>query len=271
MLRAPESLPHRRLRPESQRRQYEEFVEQKIEEYKDHLSRPELLGIADDAVRELEMSTADQLVLTEVLMLDHVDRLIRKRLRLPTFRRWRERHRRLRQAQQEPTHWGIDVDSPLRELALCMEDGDSALVVGTGIAPCGYLLAAYESHVVLIDQDLAMVESTERRAASEGLAGRFEALVVSLDGWFPDVAPTLAVIDATVLARLDSSGRHALLSALQRQTTEGGVHTVVPPAPHAEAPPLEDGALETLYDDWEIGRAEHARGTGWFVARKPST
>ena len=155
MLHTPGSLPHRRLRPESQRRQYEEFVEQKIEEYKDHLSRPELLGIADDAVRELELSTADQLVLTEVLMLDHVDRLIRKRLRLPTFRRWRERHRRLRQAQQEPTHWGIDVDSPLRELALCMEDGDSALVVGTGIAPCGYLLAAYESHVVLIDQDLA--------------------------------------------------------------------------------------------------------------------
>jgi hypothetical protein len=42
-------------------------VLQRIEEYKEQLSRTELLAIADEAVRELEVSAEEQLVLTEVL------------------------------------------------------------------------------------------------------------------------------------------------------------------------------------------------------------
>jgi hypothetical protein len=253
-----------RHRPESLRRQYEDFIEQKIEEYKDQLSRVELLGIADEAVRELELSAADQLVLTEVLLLDHVDRLIRKRLRLPTFRRWRERHLRLRRAQQEPTHWGIDAETPLRDWARCLEDGDTALVVGTRIASCAFLLAAYENDVVLIDQQLTMVESVERRAASEGLAGRLHALVVQLGGWFPDVSLSLAVVDPLLLAGLDGTARNDLMRDMLRQTLPGGVHVYAPPPPGSDAVMSFDEVVN-CYGKWKVD-AVGSQACPWLVA-----
>ena len=77
----------------SLRQEYEEFLFQRIEEYKNSLSRAELLEIGDEAVRELEIAAADQYLLTEVLLLEHVDRIIGRRLRLPTFQRWSRRHR----------------------------------------------------------------------------------------------------------------------------------------------------------------------------------
>ncbi len=77
-------------RTQSLRREYEEFILQRIEEYKEQLSRSELLSLGDDAVRELDAGPEGQLVMTEVLLLDHVDRIIKRRLRLPAFRLWRE-------------------------------------------------------------------------------------------------------------------------------------------------------------------------------------
>ncbi|KPJ87466.1 MAG: hypothetical protein AMS18_14565, partial [Gemmatimonas sp. SG8_17] len=100
------------MRQQSLRQEYEEFVLQRIEEYKEQLSRTELLAVADEAVRELEVSAEEQLVLTEVLVLEHVDRLIIRRLRLPTFRRWRERHLELRESQQNHEQWDLDPGTP---------------------------------------------------------------------------------------------------------------------------------------------------------------
>jgi len=90
----PNPQPARRIavKARSLKQEYEEFLLQRIEEFKDQLARDELLAIADEAVRELEMGPEDQLVLTEVLVLEHVDRLITRRLNLPSYRRWRDRH-----------------------------------------------------------------------------------------------------------------------------------------------------------------------------------
>ena len=74
----------RRPQQQSLRQEYAEFLEQRIEEYKEQLSREDLLAIADEAVRELEVASDEQLVLTEVLVLEHVDRLIMQRLALPS-------------------------------------------------------------------------------------------------------------------------------------------------------------------------------------------
>src|SRR5439155_792141 len=78
--------------PRSLKQEYQEFLLQRIEEYKNTLSREELLEIGDEAVRELEESSAGQYLLTEVLLLEHVDRIIARRLRLPAFPRWRLKH-----------------------------------------------------------------------------------------------------------------------------------------------------------------------------------
>src|SRR5438046_2143075 len=140
--------------PRSLKQEYQEFLLQRIEEYKNTLSREELLEIGDEAVRELEASSAGQYLLTEVLLLEHVDRIIARRLRLPAFPRWRMKHRALRAAQREPMRWGVAPDGPVVSCARRLEAGDVALVLGAAALPAAVFLAAHDAEVFLLDQDL---------------------------------------------------------------------------------------------------------------------
>src|SRR5207302_129056 len=92
-----------RRAPRSLKQEYQEFILQRLEEYKNTVPRAELLKIGDEAVRELQTSAQDQYLLTEVLLLEHVDRIIARRLRLPSFPRWRQKHRALREAHLAPS------------------------------------------------------------------------------------------------------------------------------------------------------------------------
>jgi hypothetical protein len=269
ILRTPEPARRSAAKARSLKQEYEEFILQRIEEFKDQLSRGELLAIADEAVQELELGTEDQLVLTEVLVLEHVDRLIMRRLHLPSYRRWRERHVRLRRAQREPTHWGLDAGTPLEHLAAQLEEGDLALIIGSGVAPAGLFLAALDVEVLLIDPTLGAVEAAEHRAAAEALATRFQALVVSLETWFPDVTPTLAVLDPLVLGALDPAVRHEILETVKAKTVRGGTHLVLPGEAPAGITPLAPEALQTYYGGWPIERPRRGVAARWFLARKP--
>jgi hypothetical protein len=269
VLRPAERARHSAAKARSLKQEYEEFILQRIEDFKDQLSRDELLAIADEAVQELELGTEDQLVLTEVLVLEHVDRLIMRRLHLPSYRRWRDRHVRLRRAQREPTHWGLDPGTPLEGLAAQLEDGDLALVIGSGVAAAGLFLAALEVEVLLIDPTLTAVEAAEHRAAAEALASRFQALVVRLDTWFPDVTPMLAVLDPLVLGALEPTVRQAILETVKGQTARGGTHLVLPSEPPAGVTSLAPEALQTYYGGWPIERARRGATARWFLARKP--
>ena len=189
--------PHSRTTrrpPRSLKQEYQEFLLQRIEEYKNILARQQLLEIGDEAVRELEESAAGQYLLTEVLLLEHVDRIIARRLRLPSFPRWRQRHRALRAAQRAPTHWGLEPDGALVAGVRRLEPGDLAVVIGSAALPAALFIAAHEAEVFFLDHDLAVIEGAESRAVTEQLAGRFQALVIRFGGWFPDVAPSVAVI-----------------------------------------------------------------------------
>ena len=66
------------------------------------------MRLGDEAASELQTTSEGQFVLTEVLMLETVDRLIMKRLALRPYGRWREQFRKLREAQRTPMHWGLD-------------------------------------------------------------------------------------------------------------------------------------------------------------------
>src|SRR4026207_673659 len=66
---------------------YHEYILQRIEDYKNGLRRNELLNLANEAFAEMGTTQEAQFVLTEVLMADCVDRLINRRLRLPSSRR----------------------------------------------------------------------------------------------------------------------------------------------------------------------------------------
>jgi hypothetical protein len=269
------SLPSERPSParrpsRSLKQEYQEFILQRIEEYKNTLPREDLLEIGDEAVRELQTSAQDQYLLTEVLLLEHVDRIIARRLRLPSFPRWRQKHRALREAQREPTHWGLDATHPVALWAARLEPGDLAVVVGAAALPEALFLAAHDVQVFLVDQDLGAVEAAEGRAVTEQLGGGglFQALVINFGSWFPDLSPTLVAIEPGSLADLRAKDRASLVADLQARTRSGGVHVVLPAATTREVIPLAPEALQALYQGWQIQRSRRSKRSG-FTATKP--
>jgi hypothetical protein len=259
----------RRRPPPSLEQQYHEYVMQRVEAYKNSLSRDELLRLGDEAVAEMQASAEGQFVLTEVLMLDSVDALIAKRLRIRSYRRWRTQLLKLRQAQREPTHWGLESSNPLCALLGRLEPGDTALVVGGGADGCACLLAAHETAVTFLAADLGSVERVESRIASEALGTSFDAYVVQFGGWLPPLpAPLdLAVLDLGALGELETAVRLELLSTLQALTAPGGVHVLLA-ADGGVAPE----ALLSLYGGWgrEASGMRKRRGrVGGVVLSRP--
>ncbi len=254
--------------PRSLKQEYQEFILQRIEEYKNAIPRKELLQIGDEAVRELQASAQDQYLLTEVLLLEHVDRIIARRLRLPTFPRWRQKHRALREAQREPTHWGLDHAHPIVDWAPRLEPGDLVVVVGAAALAEALFLAAHDVEVFLVDQDLGAIEAAEGRAVTEQLAGVLQALVINFGSWFPDLSPSLVVLEPKSLTDLRAKDRAALISDLQARTRSGGVHVVLSAGASREVIPLAPEALQALYGGWQLQRSRRSKRSG-FTATKP--
>jgi hypothetical protein len=63
-------------------------VEDRIEEYKESISRADLLRLADEVVEELRVNGTGQYQLTELLLCTAVDRKIFRLLKLPGYRVW---------------------------------------------------------------------------------------------------------------------------------------------------------------------------------------
>jgi hypothetical protein len=222
MLSAAEVRPAQRRRrsPYSDKQHYHEYILQRIEGYKNSIGRDELLRLGDEAASELQATAEGQFVLTEVLMLESVDRLIMKRLSLRPYRRWRQQFIKLRAAQRTPTHWGLEPHCPVAPLLPRIEPEDTALVIGTGAAPMTYLLAAHESYVAQLDQVLP----------------EFLGFLTALD---------VVVLDPSVLLDLSAATRTELMQDLQTRSRPGGIHVLLPTCkaigPHA---------LRSLYPGW---------------------
>jgi hypothetical protein len=268
--------PRPRRPPRSLRAEYEEFIEQRIEEYKDGLPRASLLGIGDEAVQEL--ARAEQYLLTEVLLQEQVDAIIRRRLRLPSYRRWRERHVALRLAQTQPSHWGLAPYDPVVALADLVHDQDPVAVVGAADGACALFLAARGASVLVGDPDLAAIEGLENRASAEQLGSRLECLVVPLETWTPDRPILACVIETPAIAGLSAGDRAELIRRLKAVTVPRGYHVVMPASgPGAKAPAVSSDALRSLYADWSVERAQSGGGSAGarrgrsfgFIATQP--
>jgi hypothetical protein len=242
---------HRRRRSAySDKQHYQEYILQRIEGYKNSIGRDELLRLGDEAASELQATAEGQFVLTEVLMLESVDRLIMKRLSLRPYRRWRQQFLRLRAAQRTPTHWGLEPRCPLTPLLPRLEPEDTALVVGTAAAPTTYLLAAHDAAVTFLAGDLGCVERVESRMATEALSSLFESYVTHFDQALPDFLSFLdgldiVVLDPSVLLDFNPGNRADLIHDLQRRSRPGGVHVILPCCKR-----LAPEALRALYQDW---------------------
>lgn len=264
-----------RRAPRSLRAEYEEFIEQRIEEYKDGLPRANILGIGDEAVQEL--ARTEQYQLTEVLLQEQVDAIIRRRLRLPSYRRWRERHLALRAAQAQPSHWGLAPRDPVVALAELVHDQDLIAVVGAADGACALFLAARGANVLVGDPDLAVIEGLENRAIAEQLGRRLECLVVPLESWTPDRAIAGCVIEMPAVAGLSAGDRAELIRRLKAVTAPHGHHVVMPGVSTGEkSPAVSSDALRSLYADWAVSRAQSSSGVRrsrniGFLATHPGT
>jgi len=185
--------------PRSLKQEYQEFLLQRIEDYKNALTREDLLEIGDEAVRELEGSAAGS-TSSQKCCYSSTSTASSPGgcafLHSPAA----PEARALRAAQRAPTHWGLESDGPLVSAVRRLEPGDLAVVVGAAALPAALFIAAHDAEVFLVDHDLGAVEGAESRAVTEQLAGRFQALVVTFGSWFPDVAPSLVIIDPAALA-----------------------------------------------------------------------
>ena len=270
--RRPPSLPER----------YEEFLAQRIEEYKEQLPRHELLTLGDAALEQLRTDESGQLSLTEVVLRDHVDHLIRRDLKLPSYRSWRNRFIKLRAAQRQATHWGIEGDQPLLEHVGRMES-ESAVVIGTGAAGYGFLMASHDVRVIIIDRDIGTVETSEDIAVKEWLDAQVETLVVDLEYCpentlmnlltsvprFDGSHVGLVLFDSRALGQIPTTRRTELLDALRNMTVPGGSH-LMPPAPSSgDGVSLSSDALRAVYGEWITSRPDHHQRQSWFVATKP--
>ena len=243
---------HRRRSPYSDKQYYQEYILQRIEGFKNSIGRDELLRLGDEAAAELQTAAEGQFLLTEMLMLESVDRLIVKRLSLRPYRRWRQQFLKLREAQRTPTHWGLEPTSPLARLLPRIEARDVALAIGSGAEPAAYLLAAHDAVVTFLAGDLGCVERVESRMAAEALGSMFEGYVAQAGPCLPEFvglpgALDLVVLDPGALVDLGATCRMEFIADLQRRSRPGGVHVLLPCCPA-----LAPEALLACYAGWTV-------------------
>jgi len=251
--------------PRSLKYEYDLFVENEIEVYKDSISRTALLKIGDEAVASLHSET--QFAMNELLLCDEVDRIIRKRLRIPSYSTWRRKEvKRLREQEEfrRPEHWGLSADSPLaREVHLAAQS--HVLVAGPSGANAALYLAAQGCSVTAIDA----LESDGVSSKSDELAmlsGRIDTLPVGLKEWSPDQPLSAVVCTSTAFAGLTAAERSRVIEVLQSATQDGGVHLVDTIIAGRAEPSLSE--LRKSYKGWTISVLDDGASSRSFLARK---
>ncbi len=253
------------LSPRSLKHEYDLYVENEIEVYKDSISRTALLKIGDEAVASLHSQT--QFTMSELLLCDEVDRIIRKRLRIPSYATWRKHAIKRLKEQEEfrrPEHWGVRPDSALaREVNLPADA--RVLVAGPSAANAARYLAAQGCTVTTIDPagDIEVPLKPEDAAL---IAGRVDQLPVSLSDWSPGEQLSAVVCTPAAFAGLTAAQRAKVIEVLQSATRDGGVHLVDTIIAGRNEPSLSE--LKKSYKGWTISVTDDGTTSRSFVARK---
>jgi hypothetical protein len=237
-------MAHRPTR--SLQHEYERFVEQEIEAYKESVPRSVLLSIGDEAVAALAKD--EQFTLTELIVWEEVDRIIARRLRLPTAPTWRRRRLKAIEELRRPERWGMSAKHPL-VLGVKDASGGVALVAGAVDEGPTLYLAANGCRVTAIDEEPEAVDRVMHAASRAGLTERIDARVGGLQSWSPDAPLFAAIVSDAALATLTLEERQRVIETLQRATIDGGVHLVQALAGR------EDQSLEELrkfYHGWTV-------------------
>ena len=253
-------MPHRF--PRSLRHEYELYVEREIENYKESVPRSALLKVGDEAIASMERQ--QQLALTEILLCEEVDRIIRQRLRLPSYATWRKRRVKELAELRRPERWGLRPEDPL-VMAVPPSDGH-VLVAGAAEEGSALYLAANGCDVTTIHQQPHIVERVLVAAEAAGLTERVHGEVGDLTHWAPEGQLSAVICAREALEGLTFPERAKVIARLQGATATGGVHLVEAAPNGVSSPTLEE--LRNTYRGWDIFVERQLGSTKTFVARK---
>lgn len=247
----------------SLKHEYELFVELEIENYKDSIPRSAILRIGDEAVTNLR--AAEQFAFDEILIWDEVDRIIRLRLRIPSYASWRRRRLKLIAEYRRPERWGLSADAPLvREIP---SDAEAhVLVVGAQAEGTALYLAANGCQVTAVEEDPDVVEKVIAAAGVVGLTSRVNGCATGLDQWYPDAPLHAVVCSPAAFERLTASERERVIEILKSATLDGGVHLVQTLVAGQSAAELDE--LRARYRGWDISIVRDESASRTFLARK---
>ena len=257
----------------SLRHEYELFIEQEIENYKESIPRSALLAIGDEAAATL--ASEAQFTLTELLLCEEVDRIIFRRLRLPAYTTWRRKRLKLHEEMRRPEHWGLSAnDALVRTIRNAEHGAGRVLVAGDAAERSALFLAANGCDVTTIEGEEDAIERVISAAIQAGLAERVHAVAGALSEFTPDAPLRAVVFSHATLRALDPIDRERVIGVLQSATADGGVHLVQTIAAGAAATGGGSaGAIDELiarYAGWNV-TVETERGRGQvFLATKES-
>jgi hypothetical protein len=249
----------------SLRHEYELYIEQEIENYKESIPRSAILAIGDEAAAKL--AAEPQFALTELLLLEEVDRIIFRRLRLPAYNTWRRKRLKLHEEMRRPDYWGLSANEALvRTIGEATESGATShvLVAGENTQRSALFFAANGCDVTAIESGEDILRRVMEAAVQAGLAERVHAVAGELTQWTPDSPLQAVVCSHSALKNLSTRERARVIAVLQSATTDGGVHLV-------ETIAMGSAAIDELratYRGWAIS-VEPAKGNAQvFLARK---
>jgi hypothetical protein len=253
--------------PRSLKHEYDLFVENEIEAYKESISRTTLLKIGDEAVASLQSQI--QLAMDELLLVHEVDRIIRKRLRLPSYATWRKRELKRRKEMEElarPEYWGVRPDSPVaREIHPSADT--RVLVAGENLTGAALYLAANGCSVTAIEPPSAKPAKTPKKSDIPNLPGRIDRHSEPLNEWALEAESLNAVVfTPAAFTGLSARQRAHVIEVLQSATEDGGVHLIETIAAGRSAMSLSE--LKKNYKGWQVSVLEDGAAGKSFLARK---
>lgn len=250
--------------PRSLRHEYDAYREREVEAYKESVPREYLLGIAGLALANLTGEL--QLGMHDVLLAAEVDRIIARRLKIPTFGTWRRRLMRNSAEPKRPEYWGLRADTPLAQAINPASLTAPVVVSGARVQGSALYLAANGCDVTAIEPEAEVVERVLAAADDAGLRGRVTGLATDLRNWAP-AGPVAAVIcTPAAFSDLTSIERERVIAVLQSATADGGVHLVETIVAGQVALTVEE--LRAHYSGWEISVLAEPGAAKTFVARK---
>lgn len=242
--------------------EYQDYLEREIETYKDSVSRKVLLSIADDAVAVI--AAKEQVELGEMTLCIEVDKIIFRRLRLPSFATWHKRRVKLLKELRRPEHWGLSRDDlVVRAVQSVVGDSRVLLACAQVESPALYLAAnGCDVTALAAPGDVQRVLDAAQEA---GLGDYVHASALALDCFTPHAPLSAVIYTPAAFKGLSAAERTRVIEVLQSATADGGVH-LVRTIVAGKRTPVSLEELRRRYRGWEVTVNEGESNS--FLARK---